>query len=206
MGFLVAAVAVVGLLGIANLLLSLRIAGRLHRYADRLDKIDRPPQPLATMLEPGRVIGSFHAITVDGQTVVGDDLADDTLVGFFVPGSQLCEEQLPDFLTRAEHHPGGWSRVLAVVLAATPEDAEPMVARLIAVAGVVQAPEDEVSLRTAFGVHGYPAFGLIGDDGVVSASGDSIAALTPPIRPVEPGNNLHGPRARPDLRSASQMS
>lgn len=200
MGFLIAVVVVVGLLGIANLLLSLRIAGRLHRYADRLDRIDRPPRPLATMLEPGRIVGSFRATTVDGQTVFSDDLGDDTLVGFFVAGSQQCEERLPEFLARAEEQPGGYSRVLAVVIG-SPEVSEPLVARLLAVARVVQAPEDEVSLRTAFGVRGSPAFGLIGDNGVVRASSDSIAALIPPPQ-QDPGPNPHGPRARPDLRSA----
>ena len=205
MGFLIAVVVLVGLLCIANLVLSLRIAGRLNRYADRLDRIDRPHHPLATMLEPGRVIGSFHTSTVDGQRVSSDDLADDTLVGFFVAGSQLCEERLPDFLTRAEHHPGGWSRVLGVVIADDSADdsadAEPLVARLLAVARVVQAPADEVSLRTAFGVHGYPAFGLIGENGVVRASGDTIAALTPSPGPA-PSTHPNGPRARPDLRNA----
>ena len=201
MGFLIAAVVLVGLLCVANLLLSLRIAGRLHRYADRLDRIDRPRQPLATMLAPGRTIGWFRAGTVDGQTVSSDDLADDTLIGFFVAGSQLCEERLPGFVTRAEHHPGGWNRVLGVVITDDPDAAEPMVARLLAVARVVQVPTDEVSLRTAFGVRGYPAFGLIGDDGVVRASGDTIAALDPSPH-QDPGTNPHSPRARPDLRSA----
>lgn len=201
MGLLIAVVVLVGLLCIANLVLSLRIAGRLSRYADRLDRLDRPQRLLATMLEPGRVIGSFAASTVDGQRVSSDDLADDTLVGFFVAGSQLCEERLPGFLTRAEHHPGGWSRVLGVVIADDPAEAEPLVARLLAVARVVQAPADEVSLRTAFGVHGYPAFGLIGENCVIRASGDTIAALSPPPGPA-PGTSPNGPRARPDLRNA----
>ena len=204
MAFLIAAVVVIGVLGVVNLLLCLRIARRVRDNAGRLDRLDRlgrVPATLATMLEPGRTVGAFQAVTVDGQEVTGEDLADTTLVGFFATDCEACDDRLPEFVAYAEEHPGGWSRVLAVVIAPDAAAAEPLITRLIGVARVVQAPVDEIVLRTAFGVRGCPAFGLIGDGGVVRASGDSVAALSSPAAGrTAPDDRPRGPKARPEVR------
>ncbi len=201
MPFLITVVVVVAVLGVINLLLYVQLAKRVRETSARLDRLSRGPGPPATMLEAGRTVGTWRATTVDGQEVSGEDLDRTTLVGFFATDSEASEEQLPEFVTYAEEHPGGWNRVLAVVISPDMTAAEPLITRLIGVARVIQAPADEVVLRTAFGIRGYPAFGLIGDGGVVQASGDSIRALTAPGR-TAPDDRPRGPNARPEFRRA----
>lgn len=201
MPFLITVVVVVAVLGVINLLLYVKLVQRVRDNSARLDRLSRTPGPLATMLEAGRTVGAWQATTVDGQEMSGEDLDQTTLVGFFATDSEVSEERLPEFVAYAEEHTGGWSRVLAVVIAPDMTAAEPVITRLIGVARVIQAPADEVGLRTAFGIRGYPAFALIGDGGVVQASGDSIRALTSPGH-TTPSDRPRGPNARPEFRRA----
>lgn len=201
MPFLITVVVVVAVLGVINLLLYVKLVQRVRDNSAQLDLLSRTPGPLATMLEAGRTVGAWRATTVDGQEMSGEDLDQTTLVGFFATDSEVSEERLPEFVAYAEDHTGGWSRVLAVVIAPDMTAAEPLITRLIGVARVIQAPADEVGLRTAFGIRGYPAFALIGGGGVVQASGDSIRALNSPGQ-TAPGDRPRGPNARPEVRRA----
>src|SRR6266508_1061488 len=119
MALLVAAVTVVGALGVVNLIFSLGVIRRLREHTEILDRLAAGggAQGESVMLRPGETVGDFVATTMDGERVSRGALVGSTLVGFFSPDCAPCEERLPEFVDHAEHHPGGRRQVLAVIVA-----------------------------------------------------------------------------------------
>jgi thiol-disulfide isomerase/thioredoxin len=173
MPYLIAAVVIVGMLCVLNLLLTYGVVRRLREHGELLAQ--GPPAVPDPMIGAGSAVGAFAAITVDGDEVVADDLAPGTLVGFFSLGCSGCLRELPRFVDAAAAHPGGRDRVLAVVIAAG-EDAAEQVGALSPIARVVVAPPD-AEIEKAFEVKGYPAFALLGEGRVVTASGVLTAVV-----------------------------
>jgi thiol-disulfide isomerase/thioredoxin len=173
MPYLIAAVVIVGMLCVLNLLLTYGVVRRLREHGELLAQ--GPPAVPNPMIDAGSVVGAFIAITVDGDELIADDLAPGTLVGFFSLGCSGCLLELPRFVDAAAAHPGGPDRVLAVVIGAE-EDAAEQVAVLSSRARVVVAPP-EAEIEEAFGVKGFPAFALLGEGRVVTASGMLTAVV-----------------------------
>lgn len=173
MQYLIAAVVIVGMLCVLNLLLTYGVVRRLREHGELLAQGPAAmPAPLAGV---GSVVGEFTAITVDGDELVADDLAAGTLVGFFSLGCSGCLRELPRFVDAAAAHPGGPGRVLAVVIGGD-EDAAEQVAALSPTARVVVAPPG-AEIEKAFGVQGYPAFALLGEGRVVTAASGMLSAV-----------------------------
>jgi thiol-disulfide isomerase/thioredoxin len=166
MPYLIAAVVIVGVLCVLNLLLTYGVIRRLREHGELLAK-GGPAVP-DLMARPGAVVGPFAATTVDGDELVADDLGPGTLVGFFSPSCPACVHQLPEFVDAAAAHPGGRDGVLAVV-GGHEEAAEQVAALSSGARVVVAAPGAEI--EKAFEVKGYPAFAMLGEDRVVTASG-----------------------------------
>jgi thiol-disulfide isomerase/thioredoxin len=167
MSYLIAAVVVVGVLCLLNLVLTYGVIRRLREHTELLaQRSAGVPDAIAGA---GSTVGTFTATTVDGDELAADDLEPGTLVGFFSPGCGACVEQLPKFVDAAAAHPGGQARVLAVVVGAE-EDAAEQVALLSPKARVVVAPFG-AEIEKAFAVKGYPGFALVGDARVVAVSG-----------------------------------
>jgi thiol-disulfide isomerase/thioredoxin len=181
MAFVVAALVLVGLLGVVNLIFSFGVIRRLREHTGALDRLSHGgagggERPVMTV--PGAVVEDFAASTVDGEPVARDLLAGTTLVGFLTPSCQPCQERLPLFVERAKEFER--AQVLAVVVAPdSDEDAPAVVEQLVGVARVVREPNSG-PLATAFGVQGFPAFGLVGPDGAVVASGFELSGLNVP--------------------------
>jgi hypothetical protein len=180
--FLVAAVVVVTLLTLLNLILTFGVIRRLREHTTLLS---RPPYLLAGDAEPmlpvGATVPQFVATATDGMPVSRGRRSGDTLVGFFSPGCRACDELLADFVGYATSMPGGSANVIAVVEALPGEEAE-VVARLTPVARVVVERPGTAGLVTAFGVAHFPAVCVLDADGRVSASGRTLAALPVPAR------------------------
>lgn len=178
MAVLVAAVVVVGLLGLVNLLFSFGVIRRLRVHTEILDSLSqRGPggEPLAVMLEAGSTIADFDSDTVAGERVSRDDLVGTTLVGVFSPGCSGCEAQLGRFVEYAAAHPGGRGHTLAVVVGEEANSAS-YVEQLGPVARVVrESPDGPVS--KALAVRGFPAFALVDGDRV-RVSGVDVGALS----------------------------
>lgn len=178
MGYLTAAVVVVGLLCLLDLVLTLGVIRRLREHTDLLDR------SMAGMSPPvgvpvGETVAEFAATTIEGEPVSRELLAGRTLVGFFSPGCQPCEEQMPGFIEYARSNPGGTPHVLAVVAAVATDDVatdKEYVQRLAPVARVV-VEEPAGPVQAAFQVTGYPAIYLVDDGGVVAAAGWAMNAL-----------------------------
>ncbi|WP_028922180.1 hypothetical protein [Pseudonocardia acaciae] len=154
MAYLVAAVVLVGVLCVLNLLISFGVVRRLREYAARSSG------SADVGLPEGATVGPFSARTLDGTAFARDDLTGATVVGFFSTQCRPCHDRLPEFVSYAR---GAAARTRVVAVVTGPDDAAPtMVPSLAEVAGVVRE-EFDGGLSRAFAVRGYPAvFALSG--------------------------------------------
>lgn len=162
MAVLIAAVALVGVLCVLDLLLTVGVIRRLREHTELLSVLHTAvPAPVGVGV--GEEIGEFTASTVDGETLRRDLLAGETLIGFFSLDCPACKEKLPSFLKLAQEMPGGRDQVLAAVVGEDDRAAE-MAASLNGAARVVVEGYGG-GLQKAFQVRGYPAVLKIGADG-----------------------------------------
>jgi peroxiredoxin len=163
---LLVAVVLLTALTLFNLVLVLGLVRRLRGYEIRLSGLAEPA-PVSTV-RLGEPVGDFTASTVDGRTVDRTSLRGRTLVGFFSPDCPACHERLGDFRDAADRHNGD---VLSVVVR-DGGDSAPVLAALAGTSVVVEEPEGPVA--HAFGVHGFPAFLVLTDGGVVESVGYQV--------------------------------
>ncbi|MFB9236645.1 TlpA family protein disulfide reductase [Plantactinospora siamensis] len=174
---LAVAVVLVGALGLVNLVLMLGVIRRLREHTELLSGRQEPaPQ---AMLEPGSIPGDFTSTTVDGRVLGRGDLPPMTLVAFVSPACDMCEAQIPDLLDRARSMPGGPDHVWVVVVGKGAETT-PYADRFAGVATVFIEPGSG-PLPLAFGIKGFPAFGLVDEHGIVAANTFGIARLDLPV-------------------------
>ena len=179
MSTLAAAVLLLAVLTVFNLVLLLATARRLRMHSDLLSDLVPelvPERPAAGGPAPGEHPAPFSVTAVDGEPV---DPATVRLVGFLSQGCRKCQERLPRFLETARTGAGDRRQVLAVVVG----DSEPPpagsatgdgdLAALTAVAQVVMERRGG-PLSSAFGVTGFPMFCTLGPDGRVLVNGDAV--------------------------------
>lgn len=178
--FINAALVVVGVLVLLDLLLTFGVIRRLRDHTEQLRRMQLGPE--VVIAGKGAKVGDFATTTTDGEALSANLLTGETLVGFFSPGCQPCETLLPAFVDYAATMPGGRDHVLAVVATDTPEasDVTEKVAALSPYARTVVAAHEEPVLK-AFGVNGYPGVLLV-QDGTVVASGGDLDALPARLR------------------------
>ncbi|WP_045313921.1 redoxin domain-containing protein [Lentzea aerocolonigenes] len=162
MSVLTAAVVVVGILCLLDLLLSFGIIRRLRQQNEALRDL-RENQAAA---EPPIMLTAGSPVELSDVDVSG------ALVGFFSPNCEPCKERMPQFIEYATGHRG---KVIAVAAGDADEVAD-MVVRLGEVAEVV-VEEMGGPLHNAFGTTGYPALCLVDESRTVAASGWEMSAL-----------------------------
>jgi ATP-binding cassette subfamily B protein len=155
MSYLVAAVVLLGVLCLLNLLLTLGIVRRLRTQPGW------PPEQLFA-LSPGSALGEFRVTTTTGELVTHDTVTG--LVGFFSAGCEACQDVLPRFVQRARE--AGRGNVLAIVGGSDGE----AVQALAPVAQIVLAGLDGGPVARAFQNTWTPALYLVGDDHRVIAA------------------------------------
>lgn len=163
----VAAVALVGALGLVNLLLSIGVIRRLRQHTELLER--RPPSAdddvPASAVPVGTALGAFRSTSTQGVEVAFDTSAERLLVAFLSPDCSPCRTRLPHLLDHLAQNPD--VRALAVVIEEGGTEAD-MVAQLEpAVPVVVQPWEGE--LPRLFDIQGTPSFITV-EDGVVTAT------------------------------------
>ncbi|TDC05359.1 hypothetical protein E1267_19795 [Nonomuraea longispora] len=164
MQYVVAAVVLVGLLCMVNLLLTVGVIRRLRRQGGSAPAMSEG-------LSPGERVPRFATMTTSGEPISDELLGAPALVGFFSPGCGPCEELLPLFVERAR----GTSDAVLAVVADTGEDCAADVERLAEVARVItEAPQGPV--QTAFKVNAYPTVITIGQGGTVVSGGHAMPA------------------------------
>ncbi|WP_203961337.1 TlpA family protein disulfide reductase [Actinocatenispora thailandica] len=178
MNVLDAAIVLVGVIALLNLLLTLGLVRRLREHTDRLNRLSAGR--VAGRPDPQLRIGDrppeFEAATVDGRRLTGRDAP--LLVGFFARRCQPCKEWVPRFARAAGALPGGRERALAVVVG-TEEETADLVAQLRPAAMVV-TEELDGPMGRSFGVAGYPTLYRLAEDGTVAAT-DPYEVVTSPV-------------------------
>jgi hypothetical protein len=168
MPYLVAAVVVVGVLCVIDLLLTLGVIRRLREHTELLSAQAGASMPESAMITAGQKPDAFAAIDLDGQPVEQDSTAP-RLVGFLSTTCQACIERLPTFVDHAARFPGGRPQVLAIVVG-SPPDTDGFTRDLAGAARVV-VEEPGGRIATAFQVTGYPSWCALDEHGVVQDSG-----------------------------------
>jgi peroxiredoxin len=169
---LVAAVVLVGVLCLFNLLLIFGVIRRLREQSGQLTSLlgDRPAAELSVPI--GQQVDDFTATTTAGAPLSRAWLRTTTLVGFFSADCAPCKQQIPAFIQRAADFAGP---ALAVTVGPPDRTAE-LVSALDDAATVVDDGPGG-SLAAAFGVRAYPTILLVDGSGRVQHSTASVAAL-----------------------------
>ncbi|MGV9773224.1 peroxiredoxin family protein [Streptosporangium sp. NPDC003464] len=176
MPYLIAAVVLVGLVSVLNLLLA---AGAIKRLREprsefdtrRLEGVEKGRAASGSPIKP------FTAQTIEGVAISDSQLADGTVVAFFVPGCEPCEEGLPGFIELVDRAGRARESVLAVV-ANDIEDTTPLAQQLAFVAQVVLDPL-EGEMATAFATSTFPAYYRLRRDGGELVVAEVMATATP---------------------------
>ncbi|MFC7387623.1 TlpA family protein disulfide reductase [Sphaerisporangium rhizosphaerae] len=164
MPYLTAAVVLIGVLCVLNLILTLGLVRQMRRTGGGGVQHAGPP----LVLGPGSPIGAFAAVTIDGEPVSHDTVTG--LVGFFSAGCEPCHKLLPRFTEHARAL--GRENVLAVVGG---DDAQAVEA-LAPVARVIVEDFDG-PVAGAFQNTWTPALYLLGSDHHVVAAGGRLEDL-----------------------------
>lgn len=156
---LIAAVVLVGVLCLVDLVLTIGVVRRLREHTQLLANHGGPKASIGT----GAEVGEFHTLETDGTALDRSAFDGPTIVGFFSTTCRPCREKLPDFVEFARHIPGGRSRVLAVVVGDV--DTEPFTSRLTPVARLVVEPDPSAPVCRAFAVAAFPSVLMVEPDG-----------------------------------------
>ncbi|MEU7854539.1 TlpA disulfide reductase family protein [Nonomuraea sp. NPDC049141] len=174
-----AAVLVLTLLTVLNLVLMLGVIRRLRDHTQRLDGLyERSGNP-GLGLEAGEVAAEFETTTSEGETLTAASLGGRTLIGFFSPSCAPCKELAPKFAELAAGRDG----VIAVV-AGLPDQMGDLLDLLSPVAKIVNGDVDGGPLAKAFGVKAFPRVFLVDETRTVLAAGHSLDALDGVLTPA----------------------
>jgi len=175
MPLVIAAVAVVGVLCLLDLLLTFGVIRRLKEHTAMFAERGSLAPPVIGLAE-GERPGAFSAMTTDGQHV--DESTPLRLAAFLSTSCSICPERVPLLLKYLTAHHIDRASVLAVVVGPDGEKA-PYFESLAEVAQICIEP-DEGDVSKAFRAAGYPAFCLLSADGTVLASGYDPQMLPEP--------------------------
>jgi hypothetical protein len=171
-----AAVTIVGILCLLDLLLTFGVIRRLREHTSILAAAAGPAESTIG-LASGESPGDFTAATNSGEVMTG--AAGLRMVAFFSSWCSACPERVPPFLEYVITHRIGRDSVLAVVAQDSVTPA-PYLDRLAEVAQVCVEPSDG-EIAKAFQVSGFPAFCLLDADGAITVSGYNPATLPEPV-------------------------
>lgn len=169
MPYLTAAVIVIGLVSVINLLLTMAVVRRLRQHEERL--ADRPNRPPYSQL--GTVLPEFAAESANGSPVDRGFFTGLTLVGVFSTHCRACREQLPAFAAKAQERFKG--HVLAIVAGAPKESAD-FAAALGSAATLITEPVGG-PLSRAFQVKSVPTFFIVNEHAVIATVSGTVAGL-----------------------------
>ncbi|MFF8913268.1 hypothetical protein ACF08M_08055 [Streptomyces sp. NPDC015032] len=180
MSYLIAAVVLVGVLCLLDLLLTAVLIRRL--------RAQQAPRAFADgftddgILPPGSIVGPFETRTVDGRPLRNRDLGTGTIVVFLSPGCPPCHAQLPRVVSALGAAPA--NAAVAVVAGGTDGDAdtEQMLKELGPVTRVVH---ESIAgpVTEAFAARAFPVMcrvRAVGGELVVEAVGEHLLPAPAP--------------------------
>jgi hypothetical protein len=175
---LTAAVIIVGILCLLDMLLSFGVIRRLREHSELLRTRQYADEPPVISLSAGQMPAEF-AVTADDGAAVVTGPAGLRLAGFFSASCSVCPGRVAPFIEYVSANRINRDDVLVTMLTADGAAAPPYLSQLAEVA-LVTVPPDGDLIAKAFGVAGFPAFCLLDPDGAVVATGYDPAALPAP--------------------------
>jgi hypothetical protein len=169
---LTAALSVVGVLCLLDLILTLGVIRRLREHTEMLAEVNGGPPPVMR-IQVGSSPAHFSAIAADGGLVSGASGL--FVVAFFSSSCPICPERVEPFaryLTNSDVPP---DRALVVIVGPV-SDPPPYRDRLAAVARLV-AEDVDGEISRAYQVVAFPAFALMDGTGNVLAASHDPAEL-----------------------------
>ncbi|GIH06140.1 hypothetical protein Rhe02_42070 [Rhizocola hellebori] len=171
MYLLTAAVVIVGLLCLLDLILTLGVIRRLREHTETLAQLSSSGRD---GIAPGTVVGDIHGRSITGTAIDRTFLTggEDTVIGFFSPGCGPCKALLPEYLSFVSDIP---SRVLTVIVG--DHDAASEYVEALAGTGEIVVESPPGAIAQALGVDGYPTICMVDNGGRVVAAGASTRTL-----------------------------
>lgn len=169
---LTAAVILVGILCLADMLMTFGVIRRLREHTATLGQFTGADMSVSG-LGQGETPGGFSITDVDGKSVQGP--AGLRLTAFFSSSCPVCPEKVPAFTDYVRISGAQRDQVLAIVVGSSADEI-PYLGRLAEVAQVCVEPASG-DLVKPFKINGFPAFCLLDADGSVVASGYEPAEL-----------------------------
>ena len=172
MALLVAAIGLVGLLCLADLLLTFGVIRRLREHTEQLAGLRGQDAPTSG-LPYGATPEPFTALTASAERLDGP--AGLRVVAFFAAGCSACPERVPAFLDYLRVNEVTQDAVLVVISSSQPEPVSYQ-ERLAEVAPICVEPHDG-KVSAAFSVRAFPSFFVLDAAGSVTAFSHEPAAL-----------------------------
>ncbi len=173
MAILSAAIVVVGLLCLTDLLLTFGVIRRLREQTEQLAGFRGEDAPV-TGLADGEIPEPFTALSISGERLSGPGLR---VVAFFSAGCSACPERVPAFIDYLRANQIARDSVLAVITSSQPDPVSYQ-EDIAEVAPVCVEPLDG-EIAAAFKVRGFPAFCVLDGAGSVSTFSHEPAVLPP---------------------------
>lgn len=171
MAYLAAAVAVVGVLCLFDLLLTVAVIRKLREHSARLSRVALPD----TLLPAGTEVAEASIADGHGEVVDGAWLHTGTkLVVFMSATCSACIDQLADAVAHASGFPGGPDSILIAIAGKDGHSAE-IISAFNGIARVVQGSQAD-SVVSAFRVSAYPSYFVL-DTGRVQVATHSAGAI-----------------------------
>jgi hypothetical protein len=178
MGFVIAAIAIVGVLCLLDLLLTFGVIRRLREQTDIINVVNAGRARGTTLgMAPGEAPAAFSAATTEGAMVSGP--AGLRLVAFFSRCS-ICPERVAPFADYLTANRIDRDSVLVVSVGPGGEP-QPYLSALAPVARICVEP-DGGQIVKAFELSGFPAFFLLDAAGAVAATEFDPDELPVPAR------------------------
>ncbi|MEV0228233.1 hypothetical protein [Nonomuraea sp. NPDC050786] len=163
MPFLIAAVVLVGVLCLIDLVLTLAVVRRLREHTAELERL--AGRPALMPYDPGVLVGR----------TLPHDVAGARLVGFFDVGCDTCHERAPQFAVEAK------DQTALAIVAGDAGAAGDLIEMVGGVANVVTG-DDALRIVHALGIEAFPTFLRADADGRIVAAHtdlDDLAAAAP---------------------------
>lgn len=175
MGYLVAAVVLVGLVVLFDVVVTVGLVRRLRAHSDLLAEL----VDSAGLLAVGTRVPEFSGESVDEVPVDRRSLSGPAAVAFWSVDCPHCQTNLPQFVAYVRGGAYPRERVLAVVAHDGSDSSamDDMIGVLAPVATVAREALADGRITAAFSVRGFPTFYLVGADGTVTAAAHAVRAL-----------------------------
>src|SRR5689334_13373603 len=181
---LVAALVLIGLLLVLNLLLTVAVIRKLRRHDEQLQGISRTPGlSVLPAVMAGDVVPAFATTATDGPLTQVDLLRTSTLIAFAAPGCSGCEAARPQLIEElAARRSRGEAGI--VVIADDQGDGGELAGAFSEHARVILEHPADGPIHQALGISMYPNYVLVDPDGRVNTVGGSLTevAVAVPIR------------------------